>query len=74
MLVLSRKPGEKLVFLIHDQEVVVEVLSSRCSRVRVGVSASHSVKILRHELWDDFEAQPSADHSAKSVTTTRSSP
>ena len=47
MLVLSRKPGEKI--RIGD-EIEVEVLSVRGSRVRLGITCPMEIPIRRSEL------------------------
>jgi len=50
MLVLNRKIGERIV--IGDC-VVVTVLESGRSRVRLGIEAPHEVSIKRHEVLFD---------------------
>jgi carbon storage regulator len=56
MLVLSRKAGERL--LIGD-DVVITVVRVAGSKVRLGVDAPQSVRVLRDELQEfnaeDFE-------------------
>lgn len=47
MLVISRKPGEKL--FIGD-EIVVTVLEVKGNRVRLGIDAPADVPLLRSEL------------------------
>ncbi|HVU85767.1 MAG TPA: carbon storage regulator [Pirellulales bacterium] len=47
MLVLSRKPGEKV--LIAD-EITVSVLSVQGNRVRLGIEAPGEYRVLRAEL------------------------
>jgi len=56
MLVLSRKPGEKL--LIGD-DIVVTVVEVHGNRVRVSIDAPQDVRILRGELacWNDAPAK-----------------
>ena len=55
MLVLSRKPGEKVVIGNSITLTVVEVTGNR---VRVGIDAPDQVRILRAELacWQDEPA------------------
>ena len=57
MLVLSRKPGEKLII---GEDNVLTVLGVVGNRVRVGVEAPDDVRILRGELacWLSPEDQP----------------
>jgi carbon storage regulator len=47
MLVLSRKPGEKVVIA---NDITVTVLEVHGNRVRVGIEAPEDVRILRAEL------------------------
>jgi len=47
MLVLQRKPGERILL---DNGVQLEVIEIRRRTVRIGVSAPAEVKILREEL------------------------
>ncbi len=54
MLVLSRKPGEKLVI---SDNIIITVLEVVGSRVRLGIEAPGDVRILRGELawWQEQE-------------------
>jgi carbon storage regulator len=47
MLVLSRKPGEKIVI---DGQVRLTVLEVHGGQVRLGVEAPEAVRVLRDEL------------------------
>jgi len=47
MLVLTRKPGERLIL---GDNIVVTVLSARNGQVRIGIEAPRSVSIRREEL------------------------
>jgi carbon storage regulator len=47
MLVLSRKPGEKLVI---GDGITVTVLEVIGGRVRIGIAAPEDIRILRGEL------------------------
>ena len=47
MLVLSRKPGERIVI---GNRIVVEVLSVKGGRVRLGIEAPVGDRIVRQEL------------------------
>ena len=53
MLVLTRKPGEKVVI---DNNIVVTVLEVVGNRIRIGVDAPDDVQILRGELACWLEA------------------
>jgi carbon storage regulator len=60
MLVLTRKPGEKI--LIGD-DIVVTVLDARGDSVRIGIDAPRGVKIQRDEvLRAVIEANMAASH------------
>jgi carbon storage regulator len=54
MLVLSRKPGEKVVI----DNITVTVLEVKGNRIRLGVDAPESVDILRGELAVWKEPRP----------------
>jgi len=47
MLVLTRKPGERVVI---DNHIIIEVLGIKGNRVRLGIEAPPGVNILRDEL------------------------
>jgi len=55
MLVLSRKPGEKIVI---DRDITVTVIEVTGNKVRIGIDAPDNVRILRAELdcWRDSSA------------------
>jgi carbon storage regulator CsrA len=48
MLVLSRRPGEKLV--LPDLGVTIQVVSIKPGVVRLGVDAPPDIRVLRAEL------------------------
>jgi carbon storage regulator len=54
MLVLSRKPGEKVVL----DNITVTVLEVKGNRIRLGFDAPESVDIIRGELADWKEPRP----------------
>ena len=56
MLVLTRKPGEKVVI---DGGITVSVLEVDGNRVRIGIDAPRSVTILRGELtfWAEADQE-----------------
>jgi carbon storage regulator CsrA len=58
MLVLSRRPGEKIV--LPSVSVLVKVISSQSGLARIGVDAPARVPILREELYDAEAALPAA--------------
>lgn len=49
MLVLSRKPGERV--LVPDCELTVTVLAIDGKTVRLGISAPAEVRVFREEVW-----------------------
>jgi carbon storage regulator len=49
MLVLSRKPGERIV--VPDCELVVTVLAIDGKTVRLGISAPAELAVHREEVW-----------------------
>jgi len=55
MLVLSRRVGERIVI---DNRIVIEVLSVKGNRVRLGVQSPPGVTILRDELLHDKISAP----------------
>lgn len=68
MLVLSRKPGEKLLI---GSDIVVTVVEVKGNRVRLGVSAPAHVQVLRGELadtWDESAVQPAFQCSSEGDT------
>jgi len=48
MLVLTRRVGESI--LVPDCQLTVKILEVRGSKVRLGITAPQSTKILREEL------------------------
>lgn len=49
MLVLTRKPGERLV--IADN-IVVTVVDVKGDNIRIGIDAPREVKVYRGEIYD----------------------
>jgi len=52
MLVLSRKPGEKVVI---GTDITLTVVEVNGNRIKIGIDAPNQVRILRGELaiWDE---------------------
>ncbi len=57
MLVITRKVGERIC--IAD-DIFVEVLEIAGSSVRIGIEAPTEIRIFRHELWLEIQAENSA--------------
>lgn len=49
MLIITRKPGEKIML---GDDVVVHVMEIVGNSVRVGIQAPRSLPIYREEIWD----------------------
>jgi carbon storage regulator len=64
MLVLSRKPGEKLII---DNNITITVLEVSGNRVKIGVEAPDNVRVLRGELawWQDDRAAAESPRKAR---------
>jgi carbon storage regulator len=60
MLVLTRKIGQKI--RIPEMNVLIKVVEIREERVRLGIKAPESIRILRGELLGQSEAQNDANH------------
>jgi len=59
MLVLSRKPGEKIYIGNHITITVVEI---KGNRIRIGIEAPESVPVLRAELNDFLRPEAESTH------------
>ncbi len=57
MLIITRRPGEKL--MIGD-DVVVEVMEISGSNVRIGIAAPKSVPVYREEIWTAVKEENAA--------------
>ncbi len=58
MLVLTRKPGEKLVIADNIRVVVLEVNGNA---IKLGIEAPRTVRVLRAELVKQIDAKQVAD-------------
>jgi carbon storage regulator len=52
MLVLSRRPGQKIVI---GNEITIEVVSVSGEGVRLGISAPESVSVHRYEVFEEIQ-------------------
>ena len=57
MLIITRRPGEKL--MVGD-DVVVEVIEVSGSSVRIGIAAPKSIPVYREEIWAAVQAENKA--------------
>lgn len=57
MLIITRRPGEKL--MIGD-DVVVEVIEVSGQSVRIGIEAPKSVRVYREEIYTAVKAENAA--------------
>jgi carbon storage regulator len=58
MLVLTRRPGERLY--IANGEIVLTVLAVNGDKVRLGIAAPARVQIHREEVWLRTHDEPAA--------------
>jgi carbon storage regulator len=54
MLIITRRPGEKI--MVGD-DVVVEVIEVSGSSVRIGIAAPKSIPVYREEIWAAVQAE-----------------
>lgn len=65
MLVLSRRPGQKIVI---GNEITIEVVSVSGEGVRLGISAPDSVSVHRFEVFEEIkEANKAAEVNESEV-------
>ena len=62
MLIITRRPGEKIML---GDDVVIEVIEVSGSSVRVGIAAPKSLPVYREEIWKSVkDEQASAGYAA----------
>ena len=54
MLVLTRKPGERLVI---GDNIVITVVEIKGDNIRIGIDAPREVKVYRGEIYDAIVAK-----------------
>ena len=54
MLVLTRKPGERLVI---GDNIVITVVDVKGDNIRIGIDAPREVKVYRGEIYDAIVAE-----------------
>ena len=67
MLIITRKPGEKIML---GDDVTVEVIEVSGSTVRIGIAAPRSVPVYREEIWIAVKQEQAADPSTASTEST----
>ena len=61
MLIITRRPGEKIML---GDDIVVHVMEIVGNSVRVGIQAPRSVPVYREEIWDAVRAENQAAAAA----------
>jgi carbon storage regulator len=64
MLILTRKPEEKIVI---GDNIVVSVIEIRGDQVRLGVDAPKTVKVYRQEVYDAIREENKAAAESKAA-------
>lgn len=64
MLVLTRKPEEKII-IGNEDKIVITILKVQGGKVSVGIQADKKWQIVRKELLDDEEGDESQQFSAQ---------
>lgn len=54
MLIITRRPGEKI--MVGD-DVVVEIIEVNGSSVRIGIAAPKAIPVYREEIWEAVKAE-----------------
>jgi carbon storage regulator len=67
MLVITRKPGERICF---GDDITVTVLDVVGSTVRLGIDAPAEIPVYRHEVWEAVkeENRAAADSSVSQLS------
>jgi carbon storage regulator len=61
MLIITRRPGEKVML---GDDIVVEVIEVSGSSVRIGIAAPRSVPVYREEIWTAVKEENAAAAAA----------
>ena len=61
MLIITRRPGEKIML---GDDVVIEVMEVSGSSVRVGIQAPKSIPVYREEIWRSVQQENAAAAAA----------
>jgi carbon storage regulator len=57
MLIITRKPGEKIML---GDDIVIEVIEVSGSSVRVGIAAPRALPVYREEIWSAVKEENAA--------------
>jgi carbon storage regulator len=57
MLIITRRPGEKIML---GDDTVIEVIEVSGSSVRIGIDAPRSLPVYREELWRSVKEENAA--------------
>jgi carbon storage regulator len=57
VLIITRKPGEKIML---GDDVTVEVIEVSGSSVRIGIAAPRSLPVYREEIWTAVKEENAA--------------
>lgn len=57
MLVVTRKPGEKVIIGNHDCLIEVMIVEVRGDKVRIGIHAPSDIPINREEVYEAIQRQ-----------------
>jgi carbon storage regulator len=64
MLIITRRPGEKIVL---GDDVVVTVMEISGQTARIGIDAPKALPVYREEIWEAVKAENEAAASADAV-------
>ena len=64
MLIITRRPGEKLML---GDDIVVEVMEVSGSSVRIGIAAPRSIPVYREEIWTAVKEENAAAATASDI-------
>jgi carbon storage regulator len=67
MLILTRRPGERVVI---DEEIMVTVMEISGNLVRLGFMAPDGVSIYREEIWQAVKEENRAASGVEELPTT----
>ena len=57
MLIITRRPGEKIML---GDDVVIEVIEASGLSVRIGIDAPKSIPVYREEIWQAVKDENAA--------------